>query len=118
VKGIWNGDPASICQWSNDKSGSGTHVLITVVENSTDLLDLAIAAISSFILPIVPQLLHPLEIVSRLYIHLLELFNNITSMYIGGDEGNDDFTLKICEITSNEFSQMIQLCYIQIEPFL
>ena len=34
-----DGDPALVCERCDDKSGSGTHILIAVVESGLDLSD-------------------------------------------------------------------------------
>lgn len=63
MKGVRDGDPATIGKRRDDKSRCSAHVLITVVQDGADLFDLAILAIGDILLPVVSQLLHPLEVI-------------------------------------------------------
>jgi hypothetical protein len=61
VEGTGNGDPATICQWGDNKTRSGSHIFVAVFKDCRYLLD---SAIISFFVPVVSKLLLPGEIVN------------------------------------------------------
>jgi hypothetical protein len=60
VKGTSNGNPASVGQGGDNKTGSGTHVLTTVVQSGLNLLDNATVIRVFFV--VVSELFLPIEV--------------------------------------------------------
>jgi hypothetical protein len=82
MKGTCDSDPATICQGSDDQTGGGSHVLVTILEAGTDLLH---TAIIDLLIPVVSELLLPSKVVDGGNIILNEIFYDITGMHISGD---------------------------------
>jgi hypothetical protein len=117
MKGVRDGDPTPICKWSNDQSRCGTHVLVTVGEGCRDLLDSAVLSVlATIIFPIVFELLDPLEIVDSGNIGVPELLNDISSVDVCCDQGDDDLSLDRCQLTSNQLCEGGKLLNVGLKP--
>lgn len=108
-----DGDPAPVCQWSDDQSACGTQILISIVHLSSYLPDDSMLSVLDGVL----QLLLPCEIVDRLYLVCNQIGYNVPIVHVGCDQCYCYFVIDgILESALNEFCQCFQLFYQHLVP--
>jgi len=114
-----NRDPALVSQRGNNETGSRTHVLATVVQAGLDLLDLSsIRCNSGVFFVVVTELLHPVECTDSLDFLLLEFFNDVTGVHIGGDQSDNNAAVEFGQVGSHMVNKMLNLLLHAAHPSL
>jgi hypothetical protein len=93
-----------ICEWGNDESESVSEILVTVGVVCLDALDSAV-----FVLPVVSQLLDPVEgsYLSDLVVN--ETLNDLQGMHINCDQGTHRDGEKLSHFSSDDLDKTVKL---------
>ena len=72
-----DGHPAAVGQIGDDEPRGGAHVLVAVVEYGVDLLD---EDVVDLVVPVVPELLQPVEVLDGLHVFSDEFVNDVAAV--------------------------------------
>lgn len=67
---------------------------------------------------VVSELLDPVKVLGSLNLGSLELFNDITSVHISGNQSDNDATLKFSQVGPDVVNQVVNLLDLALEPSL
>mmetsp|Transcript_12963 Transcript_12963/g.30944 ORF Transcript_12963/g.30944 Transcript_12963/m.30944 type:complete len:678 (-) Transcript_12963:353-2386(-) len=106
VEGLCEGDVAAVGQGRDDQTATVAHVLVHVGGRPvTNLDDTRTLLLTTFLLPVEPELGLPCKGGALSEPGLHELLNHIASMHINGDQRDDLHAQSLCEVgldSSNE----------------
>ena len=109
-----NGDPAFVCQRSDDKPTSSPQILIPILHGGANLADNGMLSILDVVLQL---LLLPVEVINRLSLVGDQICNNISVVDIGSDQSHSNFVIdRIFEPSLNQLSQSLQLLHKHLVP--
>lgn len=119
MKGTSNGNPALVSQGGNDETGTGTHVLVTVIKHGLNLANDTLGFLLTVNLLVgVTELLLPVEIILTRTVLSSELIDDITGMDILSDQGLDDFTLEVSQLTTDNLGKFLKPFIVGLEPLV